>query len=140
MLLEKVARHENAADALTKYLDSATLTGHLERMGLVLRDGKPLSAPQLATSVVRSLSHEAQALKKEKEARLQPSPAERDEGECPDPLPVSNYAASYVACSGCQYLQLATETQRSLCEGTVRPLAPSRYRKTCSPLLRGSVK
>ena len=48
VLMEKVAGAENPADALTKHLSGPQLRQHLQRMSLVLEDGRAASAPAFA--------------------------------------------------------------------------------------------
>ena len=45
--LTKILGSENPADLLTKYLDGTIQDQHLERLGLVVEDGRAASAPKL---------------------------------------------------------------------------------------------
>ena len=60
VILEKAPGNENPVDAITMYLPSQDMSAHRQRMGRVLEDGRPMSAPQLATSVLQAMaSHRA---------------------------------------------------------------------------------
>ena len=65
VLLEKVPGQENPGDALTKYLSGPDMKGHLQRMNLVFEEGRPASAPQLATSCTVDTTHAKEVMQLE---------------------------------------------------------------------------
>ena len=129
--LEKIRGTQNPSDSLTKYLRGPDIRGHLERMSLCFRDGRPESAPQLTTALTTSLVDSSWVLRKEnaiEHVKLQSEPPSVNEVR----------AVSHQACDECKSLQPVGTSWCRVCEGPLQssgaPLAPCGARKTCPSL------
>ena len=64
--MEKVAGAQNPGDALTKHLTGPDLMKHIGRMNLRFEDGRPQPAPQLTSSLLKSLHDDKEVLREQR--------------------------------------------------------------------------
>ena len=136
VLLEKVPGQQNPGDALTKYFSSQDMNGHLQRMGVVLETGKAETAPQLTTSVIRSLLSRCKTLQNERRKLLTQTEHEHvvQRLEPDSPRRVSRHSGSYVECESCGAQQGCFQAVCGLCEASLPAPCPVRERKSTPEL------
>ena len=128
VVLENDLGSLNPADALTKYVTGPELRGHLARMNLEHREGRPESAPQLATSVVASLKTRQKISNENDVLKLHLYP------EVPDASYFFPVDITHRACKGYGSVQSVVAKQCGVCEGHLGPLPNSER----SPLPRAA--